>query len=59
MNTQENDPDTLQLLDESDIEWIRLWRKAALKESTTNTLEHFVIQQENIKPQHPKMKSKF
>lgn len=59
MNSQENDPDTLQLLDESDKEWIRLWRKAALKETTTKTLEHFVLQQENIEPRHLKTKSKF
>jgi len=59
MNVQENDPDTLQLLDESDKEWVRLWRKAALKETTTNTLVHFVLQQENMEPRHLKIKSKF
>jgi hypothetical protein len=59
MNAQENDPDTLQLLDESDKEWVRLWRKAALKETPANTLEHFVLQQENMKQPHPKIKSKF
>ncbi len=59
MNAQENDPDTLQLLDESDKEWVRLWRKAALKETTTNTLEIFVLQQENIEPPLLKTKPKF
>jgi hypothetical protein len=59
MNAQENDPDTLQLLDESDKEWIRLWRKAALKETTANTSEHFVQQQENIELQHLKAQLKF
>jgi hypothetical protein len=59
MNTQENDPDTLQLLDESDKKWVKLWRKAALKETTANTLEHFVLQQEKMEPRHPKIKSKF
>jgi hypothetical protein len=59
MSTQENDPDILQLLDESDIEWVRLWRKAALKEKTANTLEHFVSQQENMKTPHQKIKTKF
>jgi hypothetical protein len=56
MSTQENDPDTLQLLDESDIEWVRLWRKAALKDTTANTLAHFVLQQENMKT--PQLKTK-
>jgi hypothetical protein len=56
MNAQENDPDTLQLLDESDKEWVKLWRKATREETTPNTLEHFVIQQENTKAQHPKIK---
>ena len=59
MNAQENDPDTLQLLDESDKVWVRLWRKAALKETAANNLMHFVLQQENTKPPHLKIKSKF
>jgi hypothetical protein len=59
MDAQENDPDTLQLLDESDIEWIRLWRKAALKDKTAITLEYFVLPQENMERSHLKTKSKF
>ena len=58
MNAQENDPDTLQLLDESDKKWVKLWRKAANKQTTANTLELFVLQQETIKPPHLKIKSK-
>ena len=34
MNTEENDPDTLQILDELDEKWVRLWRKATSKEAT-------------------------
>jgi hypothetical protein len=56
--TKENDPDALQLLDESDKEWVKLWRKAALKEIKTNTLTHFVLQHENIKTTTPKDKSR-
>ncbi|MGA2682792.1 MAG: hypothetical protein ABSF44_13445 [Candidatus Bathyarchaeia archaeon] len=26
--SDEDDPDTLQLLDEMDVEWVSLWRKA-------------------------------
>ena len=47
MNLQENDPDTLQLLDELDKEWVRLWRKTALKETTANGFVHFIL-----KPDH-------
>ena len=57
MTTQENDPDTLQILDESDKEWVNLWRKAALKE-TPIILEHFVLQQENIETPQLKIKSR-
>ena len=28
--TEENDPDTLQMLDEANQEWCDLWRKAVL-----------------------------
>ena len=33
MNCEENDPDTLQLLDELNIEWVKDWRKAINKKS--------------------------
>jgi hypothetical protein len=32
VNTTEDDYDTLQILDESDREWVRLWRNATSKE---------------------------
>jgi inorganic pyrophosphatase/exopolyphosphatase len=32
VNTTEDDSDTLQILDESDREWVRLWRNATSKE---------------------------
>jgi hypothetical protein len=33
-NTAEDDSDTLQILDESDREWVRLWRNATSKEAS-------------------------
>lgn len=57
MQAQENDPDTLQLLDETDKEWVKLWRKAALKEKPV-TLQHFVLRQENMEQPHLQTKSK-
>ena len=29
MTTNENDPDTLQILDELEIDWVKLWKRAA------------------------------
>ena len=44
MNWEENDPDTLQLLDELDTDWVKLWRRATnKKKSTTNELTFNVI----------------
>jgi hypothetical protein len=57
MNTQENDPDTLQLLDETDKKWVKLWRKVALKETTSNNLVPIILQQENMETPQPKAKS--
>lgn len=31
MNREENDPDTLQLQDELDADWVKLWRRATNK----------------------------
>ena len=58
MNPQENDPDTLQILDESDKEWVKLWRKAKLKKTTSNTTIYVVPNQENINPALIKKTSK-
>lgn len=35
MNYEENDPDTLQLRDELDPEWVNLWHKSANKKNKT------------------------
>ena len=44
MNLEENDPDTLQLLDELDADWVKLWRRATnKKKSVTNELTFNVI----------------
>jgi len=34
MNLEENDPDTLQLRDEMDSEWVELWRRCKNKEKS-------------------------
>jgi len=39
MSEEENDPDTLQLLDELNVDWVRRWRKKVNKKtSITNEL---------------------
>jgi hypothetical protein len=44
MNWEENDPDTLQLLDELDTDWVKLWRRATnKKKATTKELTFNVI----------------
>jgi hypothetical protein len=39
---QQEDPDELQLLDESDTKWVNLWRMAARKKKPT-TSNHVTI----------------
>jgi len=34
---EENDPDTLQMLDEADLEWVMLWKVATNKNDLTNS----------------------
>jgi hypothetical protein len=49
--TKENDPDTLQILDELDEEWVKSWRKAASKKnSATSTLAIFVNTEKETRP---------
>jgi hypothetical protein len=50
MNTQENDPDTLQLLDELNEKWVKQWRRAATKRAKTNELKLTVFLQEKSTP---------
>ena len=40
----EDDPDILQLLDESDADWVKLWRTAAKQDSNSNSVT-FVVPQ--------------
>ena len=54
MNLEDNDPDTLQLRDELDTEWVKLWRRATnkkrsnIKELTFDVIPHKkAIQQSN------------
>ena len=39
----EDDPDTLQLLDESDANWVKLWRKAARKELKSSCITCVIL----------------
>ena len=48
MITEENDPDTLQLRDELDFKWVKLWRNAAEKGNCAETLTFGVLQPEKV-----------
>jgi hypothetical protein len=43
MDYKENDPDTLQFLDELDTDWVKLWLRAANKKSAANELPFNII----------------
>jgi hypothetical protein len=43
MNQDENDPDSLQLNDELDVEWVNLWYKSVNKKNTTKKQITFAI----------------
>ena len=42
MNTQENDPDILQILDELDKEWVKNWRRETKKRFSQDELTVFL-----------------
>jgi hypothetical protein len=49
MNTAEKDPDTLQILDELESEWVRQWRKATNKKTVNpHEMTLIVVKQEKI-----------
>jgi len=37
LNAKENDPDTLQILDEQNEEWTKRWRKATSQDTSQTT----------------------
>jgi len=49
---EENDPDTLQLRDETDKQWVKLWRKASTKDSRTADNTTFIVEPMKKKQQH-------
>jgi hypothetical protein len=49
----EDDPDTLQLLDELDKDWVKRWRKATKQEAESNDITYVVPPMNE-----PKQKSK-
>ena len=48
MKTQENDPDTLQVLDELDKEWVGQWLKATRKKRIEKNELTITIRQEKV-----------
>jgi hypothetical protein len=59
MDDKENDPDTLQLKDESNTEWVKQWRKTTKKKSALqNDLAIGVIPPKKELEQNLKLKSK-
>jgi hypothetical protein len=59
MNPKENDPDTLQLLDELDPEWVNLWHENNnKKEPTTKQLTFDVIPPKKETYQNAQLQSK-
>jgi hypothetical protein len=52
MNQNENDPDTLQLLDESDDKWVRRWRRVLAKKTEQTDFLTIICPLENkVHPQ--------
>ena len=59
MSLEENDPDTLQLLDESDPDWVKLWHRAQNKnKSATMDLKFSVIPTKKIRHQSSQLRSR-
>ena len=55
MNTKESDPDTLQILDELNRKWVKLWKEAVIKK---DGLKIFVTNVEKLNyATQPKQKS--
>ena len=50
MNREENDPDTLQLLDELDTDWVKLWRTSTNKKKTNQKRANFQSYSTRKKP---------
>ena len=60
MSIQENDPDTLQILDEIDREWVKLWLKATGKKTANrHKFTTFVYQEEELCSQNLRKKPIF
>ena len=62
MKIKENDPDTLQILDELDEEWVEHWLAATNKKNTETNLTTIVYPQEEIQsriaPKKPRFSTK-
>lgn len=50
MNTKDDDPDTLQILDELNVKWVRKWLKATNKKTKASGLTIFLSLKENDNP---------
>jgi hypothetical protein len=59
MTPEENDPDTLQLLDELDADWVRRWQIAANKKKPAENESTFsVLLQEDTVPNEKSRRAK-
>jgi hypothetical protein len=59
MSIKENDPDTLQILDESDEKWVRHWRKTISKKSVhMKELTMFIPSKETVATVHLGIKTR-
>ena len=56
MNRKENDPDALQLQDELDTDWVKLWRRATNKKRPEPNEITFDVVQPKKQPIRPKSK---
>lgn len=59
MNWEENDPDTLQLQDELDTVWVKLWRRTTIKKkpATKELLFNVIVTKKAIQ-QSARLQSK-
>jgi len=55
---QDTDPDTLQLLDETDEKWVSLWRKAGHKKTARNKITFYVPSTNKLPESNKKIISK-
>jgi hypothetical protein len=58
MKAKENDPDTLQIKDELDEEWVAKWKKATSKKAS-HTNEFTILVPQQVKTHAPILKKRY